>query len=96
MKKTLKVIEVIVQVATIIVSLFAIGELVKHYIEKKRLKQKASEYLEDEFVMEANLKGPVAVYSPGLQENKQRITTLLAATGVGCAVLVVIKILKEA
>lgn len=96
MKKVLRVIEVIVQIATFIVSLFAIGELVKHYIEKKKLKQKASEYLEDEFVMEANLNGPVAVYSPSLKENKKRITTLLAATGVGCVVLVVIKILKEA
>lgn len=94
MKQILKVIQVIVQMVTIALSIFTIIEIVKAWRYKRKLAQKAQEYLEDEFVPEANLGTSINVYSPTIKENNHKVRNLLVATGVSCIAVVVMNALS--
>ena len=94
MKKVLNWVEIIIKVATVILSIFTIVEAIKAWQYKRKLARKAQEYLEDEFIPEENMSTTLNVYSPTIKANRNRVTALLAATGVGCGILVIFKLLR--
>lgn len=94
MKKGIKCIEVIVQIFTAIMGLFAICQLIISWAYKRKMARKALDYLEDEFVAEAHLGNTINVYSPTITENRNKLTALLAVTGVGCIILLILKALR--
>lgn len=95
MNKLLKCIERVLQVITIIIGILAIVEGVRTYLYKKRLKNKANEYLEDELELEGNIRGPVKVFSPTLKEKEDKILKLLAVTGIGCVAVIILNLINR-
>lgn len=95
MDKLLKWIERVVQVVSIISGIWATVEMVKTYMHKKHLKQKANDYLNDELELEGNIRGPVAVYSPTLKKQEKKVATLLVVTGISCMVSMILHIINK-
>lgn len=94
MKKIIRCIEVILQVVTVLLSIVTIAEVVSAWLYRRKLAEKAQDYLEDEFIPEANIGETINVYSPTLKENRQRIKVLLGAIGASCMLLVGIKVFQ--
>ena len=94
MKKIINWVEMIIKVVTVILSIFTIIETIKAWQYKRKLARRAQEYLEDEFIPEENMSNELNVYSPTIKANHNRVTALLAATGVGCVLLVICNVLK--
>lgn len=94
MRKAIRVIEMIIKVAIGIMSILTIIEVVKAWTYKRWLAKKAQDYLEDEFIPEANLGKTINVYSPTIKENRHKVMAFLAATGAGCIALVILKAFK--
>ena len=93
MNKLLKCIERILQVATVIMGILSVVEGIRTYLYKKELKAKADDYLNDELEMEGNIRGPVAVFSPTLKEEK--VLKLLAITGIGCLGIIILNLINR-
>lgn len=94
MKKVFNWVHTIIKVLTVILSIFTIVEAIKAWQYKRKLARKAQEYLEDEFIPEENMSNTLNVYSPTIKTNRNRVTALLAATGVGCVLLIICNVLK--
>ena len=94
MRKLLDAIELMLKLITVVLGVFTIVEAVNAWQYKRKLARKAQDYLEDEFIPETNMGNTINVYSPMIKKNRKRVTTLLAATGIGCVAIVVLKIFK--
>ena len=94
MRKAIRVIEMIITVATAIMSVLTIIEVVKAWTYKRKLARKAQDYLEDELIPEENLGNTINVYSPTIKKNHNKVMALLAATGVGCVILTVFRVFR--
>ncbi len=90
-----KWIERILQVFTIFSGFLAIIEMVQVYIHKKELKKKADAYLDEELELEGNVRGSVAVYSPRLKEQEKKAMNLVAVTGVGCILVMILHFISR-
>lgn len=93
--RVLKIIELILQVVTIISSIFAIKEIIKTYQYKCKLREKAKAYLDDELGELQHLKRKVLVFSPELKEQEGQIKKLLSIVIVGILSLFTISTLKR-
>ena len=94
MKKVVRWIETGIKIVTVVLSIFTIIEGIKALCYKRKVAAKAQDYLEDEFAAEAYLGKTINVYSPTIKENNNRVKTLLAATGAGCIILIILSVLK--
>lgn len=95
MDKLFKWIERILQIVTIISGIWATVEMIRTYLYKRKLKEKADTYLDEELELEGNIRGPVAVYSPKLKEQENRVKKLLAITGAGCISIIVLNLINR-
>lgn len=95
MSKLTKWIERLLQVLTIISGILATIELIKTYIYRKELKKKADAYLDEELELEGNVRGAVSVYSPKLKVQEKKSNKLLAATGIGCILVVILHLINK-
>lgn len=95
MNQLTKWIERILQVLTIISGILAIIEMVKMCIHKKELKKKADVYLDEELELEGNVRGSIAVYSPGLKAQEKKVMNLVAVTGVGCILVMILHFISR-
>lgn len=95
MDRLFKWIERVLQIVTILSGIWATVEMVRNYLYKKKLKEKADIYLDEELELEGNIRGPVAVYSPKIKQQEKRIKALLAVTGIGCISAIILNIVNR-
>lgn len=95
MNRLLKWIERVLQIVTILSGIWTTVEMVRNYLYKKTLKEKADIYLDEELELEGNIRGPVSVYSPKIKQQEKRIKGLLAVTGIGCISVVVLNLVNR-
>lgn len=95
MNKLLKCIERIIQIVTVISGIWTTVEIVKAYIYKKQLKQKANEYLDDELELEGDIRGDINVYSPTLEVKQEQVRKLLIVTAIGIIVSGVLHLINR-
>lgn len=93
--KVLRIIELILQVVTIISSILAIVSMVKNYKYKNKLREKAQAYLDEELGEFQDVERKVSVFSPEVKEQEGKIKKLLIVTSASLISLVAIKILKR-
>lgn len=93
--RVLKIIELVLQVVTIISSIFAIKEIIKTYQYKCRLREKAKAYLDEELGELQNIKRKVLVFSPEVKEQEGKIKKLLSIVIIGILSLFTISLLKR-
>ena len=86
MNRMLKYLERVIEVLTIIASIWTAIEVIRTYACEKKLKQRADMYLQDELELEGNIRGPVCVYSPTLKSKKRKVIKLAAIAGIGALV----------
>ena len=93
--KVLRIIEVVLQIITIVSSILAIKEMIKTYQYKRKLKEKAKTYLDEELGEFQDIKRKVAVFSPEVKEQECQIKKMLSITVIGIISLFAIDILKR-
>lgn len=94
-RKTLGVIEFILQVVTIVSSIVAIISMVKNYKYKAKLRQKAEDYLDEEIGEFQDVKRKISVFSPEIKCREDQIKKLLLLTSTGILSLLLIGIFKR-
>ena len=95
MNRVLKCIERMIQVITIIGAIWTAIEGIKLFSYKKKLKQKADEYLDDELAFEGNMRGAVSVYSPSLKLKQEQVTKLAIVTSIGAVISIVLNLINR-
>lgn len=95
MGKILKYLEKIIEVLTIITSIWTAIEVIRTYAYQKKLKQKADIYLDDELELEGNIRGSVCVFSPTLKGKKQKLIKLIAAVSIGTIVSIILHLFSK-
>lgn len=95
MNRVLKCIERIMQILAVIGGIWTTIEMVKMHIYKKKLKEKADEYLEDELALEGNIRGSITVQSPTLEMKQQQVAKLAGATAVVAIISVVLNLINR-
>lgn len=95
MDKLLKWTERVLQVVTIISGIWATVEMIRAYLYKQKLKEKADSYLDEELELEGNIRGPVTVYSPKIEEQEKRVKRLLTITGAGCVSIIILNLVNR-
>lgn len=94
-RRTLGVIEFILQVVTIVSSIVAIISMVKNYRYKVKLRQKAEGYLDEEIGEFQDIKRKIRVFSPEIKCREDQIKKLLLLTSTGVLSLLLIGIFKR-
>ena len=95
MSKQLKYIERIIQVMTILGCIWAVVEYIQMHTYKKKLRNKADVYLDDELELEGNIGGPISVYSPTLKEKEKRVVKVLMITGIGAIISLILNLINK-
>lgn len=95
MNRVLKYIERIMQVLTIISAIWTTIEVINMKLYKRKLKEKADEYLDEEFALESDIRGNIIVQSPSLEVKQQRVYKLVGITIVGALMSCILNIINR-
>ncbi len=95
MSKILKYIERIVEVLTVLSCIWTVFEYIQMHTYKRKLKDRADKYLEDELELEGNIGGPITVYSPTLKEKEGRFAKIAIIAGVGAIISLILNIVNR-
>lgn len=95
MNRVLKCIERMMQILAVIGGIWTTIEMVRMHVYKKKLKEKADEYLDDELALEGDVMGSITVYSPTLEGKQQQVAKLAGVTAIIAIVSIVLNLINR-